>query len=135
MDKLSEAPRFGKMLAIYTDKVEYRDYNLDELDLETNIDNLLEVHLYDMEKEYRAIKSRREQGFIVCIINDEEEKKGCDDSEIVEYVEEAFLIKNNPDEKKYANKVKIINYIKYNENDMMYISNYRLAMCQEEHYE
>ncbi len=118
---LLKAPEHGKMYAIYIGKVVYEPYTREQLlekdDLE---ENLLELHLFDKEKEYRYIKKRR--GYIETEISDEAVEH--DD----EYSEKIFTLKKNqekPDEN--HGEVRVINYIKYDENDLLTIQDYRLA--------
>ena len=123
MKKIDKAPEKGKMLALYLDKEpDYRDYVLSALEIEE--DKLLELHLYDDKKEYRAMKSSVKGRFIESIIEDSSVKY----DEV--YEESVYLLnKDKPDEQKnLSKKVKIVNYIQYNkDNDMMSITNYRLS--------
>ena len=50
---LLNAPQQGIMYALYTDRVEYKKYNLQELSEESLAKNLLELHLFTETEEYR----------------------------------------------------------------------------------
>lgn len=106
MELLSKAPQKGMMYALYVDKMIYQPYNsLDEISDE----GLLELHLFDKKEEYRFIKARKKD--IEVIINDT--KIPHEDT----YEEVIFTEKG---------KIKVVNYISYDENDLLTIQNYRL---------
>lgn len=117
---LLKAPEQGTMYAIYIGKVVYEHYTRETLLKDADLEeNLLELHLFDKEKEYRYIKKRK--GYIETEISDETVE--CDDK----YEETIFTLKKNqekPDEN--HGQVKIINYIKYDENNLLTIQDYRL---------
>ena len=108
--RINEAPESGVMYALYVDRVVYKEYLKDDLinDLALE-DKLLELHLFDENKEYRLIKARNKD--IECVIED---SVNHDDK----YEENIFV-----GDKK---KVTVINYIKYDEDDLLRFVNYRL---------
>lgn len=107
---LLDAPEQGTMYALYTDRVVYQKYNREDLPEEEILkEKLLELHLFDEEVEYRCIKTRR--GEIEARISD---KISHED----QYTEQIFTLDGE--------KVDVINYITYDENDLMRIDNYRL---------
>ena len=121
---LLEVPEQGMMYAIYTNEVKYEKYNRSDLDEKEILrENLLELHLFDEEVEYRYVKMRERQKeeakFI--IISDEtvpHEKS---------YPEKIYTLKpgqEKPD--RNSEFVEVISYITYDENDLMRIDNYRL---------
>lgn len=56
---LLDVPEQGMMYAIYTDEVKYEKYNRSDLnEKEILRENLLELHLFDEEVEYRYVKMR-----------------------------------------------------------------------------
>ena len=116
---LEKAPKKGMMYALYVDKVVYEPYvSKDSIKDEKN---LLELHLFDEEKEYRFIK-RRNQVPIQEVISDIDilgEKANKQNS----YPETIFT----EDDK----QIKVINYISYDENDLLTIENYRLKEVKE----
>ena len=62
------APESGVMYALYVDCVEFKEYNdINPNDLE-NDNNLLELHLFDKNIEYRYIKARNKA--IRCLVVD-----------------------------------------------------------------
>ncbi len=121
---LLKAPEHGTMYAIYIDKVVYEPYTRETLLKDTELkENLLELHLFDKEKEYRYIKKRK--GYIETEISDETVELDDKDDK---YEETIFTLKKNqekPDEN--HGEVRVINYIKYDENDLLTIQDYRLA--------
>ena len=53
--ELLKAPERGMLYALYTDRMEYRPYEREDLPLKEELQkNLLELHLFDEKKEYRA---------------------------------------------------------------------------------
>lgn len=107
---LLDAPEQGLMYALYTDRVVYQKYNRQDLPEEGILkEKLLELHLFDEEVEYRYIKTRK--GEIEARISD---KVSHEDY----YTERIFTLDGE--------KVDVINYITYDENDLMRIDNYRL---------
>ena len=112
-----EVPKDGYVYACFREKVLFqkRDLELDKYIL-NNQAMLLELHIFDAQQEYRLI--RCETGdFIEAVVNDEEagvEKK----VEIVQ-VEGGFA--------SVMECLKVVNYIDYDNNGMLSISNYRFA--------
>lgn len=108
------------MYALYVHKVEYKRYSRSELAENKNLqDKLLELHLFDDKKEYRYIKTR--SGEIETIISDETVEYQD------QYIERIFTLadkKEDPDQN--SGRVEVINYITYDEDDLMRIQNYRL---------
>ena len=129
--ELLKAPEHGMLYALYTDRMEYRPYEREDLPLKEELQkNLLELHLFDEKKEYRFIKKRKrkteieEEGTeigeeIEVVVSDEE--KGYDDL----YIERIFTQKDEK-EKNHASCIEVVNYLVYDENDLLKIKNYRL---------
>ena len=123
------APEKGVMYALYTDRMVYKSYSKEELPDEVTLTKgLLELHLFDENKEYRYINKRKGQ-IEVCI---EDAKVKHDDI----YEETIFTLNPAQGEEhisadKAQNKVGVVNYITYDENDLMFISNYRLKEVRE----
>lgn len=117
---LLNIPEQGIMYALYVDRVVYQKYSRDELLQNKNLQNkLLELHLFDETKEYRYIKARN--GEIETLINDDAVEHQD------QYTERIFTLadkKENPDEN--SGRIEVINYITYDEDDLMRIQNYRL---------
>ena len=120
-EKLVEAPESGTMYALYEDRVVYEKYTRSSLG--DDIDKgLLELHLFDREKEFRCAKATR--GYIITCVSDDNAKPD-------DIYEEVIYTKTPSDEDDDArkgsdNKVGVVNYIKYDDNDMITIPNYRL---------
>ena len=127
---LAKAPEHGIMYALYTGRVVYEPYDRDRLpSAEEMQKGLLELHLFDEYKEYRFIRSAR--GDIELCVDDNiisycdrDEKNVHSDT----YTEGKIITltkgQESPDESK--DYVEIVNYISYDENDLMTINNYRL---------
>ena len=117
---LLQTPKQGMMYALYTDRVVYESYSKNSLPSEEEIKkDLLELHLFDAVGEYRYIKTRK--GEIESFINDE--NMDYQDT----YVEKIYTLGGNVEKSdKNAGKVEVVNYISYDENDLMVIRNYRL---------
>lgn len=117
MNNIYQAPESGIMYALYIDRMVFQTYVKEELlkdpELETN---LLEMHLFDDTKEYRYIKTRSKREHPVDFVI---EDSGMDYDDTYE---ESVYVQKNP----AAKKVTIVNYIKYNENDFLTFTNYRL---------
>ena len=112
---LELAPKSGVMYALYKDRVEYRNYNLNDLQADSKLnDNLLELHLFDKDSEYRIVQSGR--GKIEVCINDSNTR--FDDK----YIERVYTNQNYDT----CRQVEVVNYITYDENDLAVINNYRL---------
>lgn len=117
--ELLKAPERGMLYALYTDRMEYRPYEREDLLLkEKDLQkNLLELHLFDEKKEYRFIKKRKgELEVVVC-----DERKDYDDL----YIEKIFT-QEDEKEKNHASCIEVVNYLVYDENDLLRIKNYRL---------
>lgn len=122
--ELLKAPERGMLYALYTDRMEYRPYEREDLPLKEELQkNLLELHLFDEKKEYRFIKKRKRkteiEEEIEVVVSDEE--KGYDDL----YIERIFTQKDEK-EKNHASCIEVVNYLSYDENNLLKIKNYRL---------
>ncbi|WP_456082529.1 hypothetical protein [Mediterraneibacter sp.] len=120
MMNLSQAPEQGTMYALYRDKVVYRPYIRENLVLQEDEEkNLLELHLFDAKKEYRYVKMRK--GTVETVISDATVMHED------QYVERIFTLDSKEKMREvYKGCVEIVNYITYDENDLMTIQNYRL---------
>lgn len=131
--KKEKAPVSGMMYALYKDRVVYCPYCMARIDLDGDkrriilteqpelAENLLELHLFNTQKEYRMV-SRRGLKPVSRLIDDScmEKEKG----EFI-YTEEQI---QTLDIDHTGNKVpvNIVNYVMYDEDDLLYIENYRL---------
>lgn len=125
---LSRAPGKGLMLAYYRKKIVFRAYDLEKEGLqelpvrEEELGELLELHLFDEDVEFRAVRTDAGTNcYISSIISD------SPDAEYVTeemYLEEEFC--------RTAKTLRVINYIEDRKNGMIQIANYRLAAVREE---
>ena len=124
MLKLNDAPQRGTTYATFIDKMVYKKYeSLKEIEELVVKDKLLEIHLFDKEKELRFLKTR-DEGIVQYLISDTKE--------YAIYEEELYVSGENIDKQdKLSEKIKVVNYIKYDENDMIHIINYRLAEVEQ----
>lgn len=116
---LDNAPDKGTMYALYVDRVVFKAYSKDELlnDLYLE-DKLLELHLFDKSKEYRYINARNDS--IETVVSDEVYHDDV-------YVEKIYVqAKADEETSKNSKCIEVVNYIKYDENDLLNICNYRL---------
>jgi len=75
------------------------------------------LHLFDTQKEYRAVRTRM-NGFLETVIADEWEDT---------YEEKIYVLGSNIDKAEGLKKqVIVVNQITYNKDDMLNIRNYRL---------
>lgn len=115
----SMMPKKGIKYALYKDRVVYEAY--DKLPEESEFqDNLIEMHLFDNEKEYRYVKLSGNKVIERLISDDNELGQGISDETKAEhtYIERIYTTAGSD--------VEIVNYISYDENDIMMINNYRL---------
>lgn len=124
MLNIEYAPERGMIYALYVDKMIYESYeNKQQLTEYLAEEKLLEMHLFDREKELRFLKTG--SGEIKSYeIKDSEE---YDDV----YVESIYLLGADIDQTKdLKQKVEVVNYIRYDENDLLNIVNYRLKEAE-----
>lgn len=121
--RLDEAPVAGNLLAYTRKKVIFREYkNLAEVRAILADQELLEVHLFDPEKEYRCILTRSpryERGVIETVADFPEQ---TDRMNI--YTEQVLL-----EDSVGGGSITVLNHLKYHEKSgMMTVDNYRLKM-------
>lgn len=121
--KISKMPQNGYLLISFIDGVEFCKYEtLAEVEEKMKLwkeRTFLEVHAFNKEYEWRWIVSRR-KGAIEAKIEDGQEE--------MKFEENVLVI---PEFKHVLNKIKVINYMAYDENDMLYVKGYRLAPGEE----
>ena len=120
-------PISGIKYILYKSKVVFEKYSFSEKELNDfnieQIDNndLLELHMFDEQKEYRVVKSRRKgrEEFLFSDIDTPHDDV---------YIEEVLLInKQNADIlENLLETVKIVNYLSYEDDDILHINAYRL---------
>lgn len=123
--EVKHAPDTGMMLAYYRKAVIFDAYSKENLEtvfseLEQEKGTLLELHLFDNEKEFRAVL--KEDGtYTQSVIADASDTESVTEFVIEEmYLEGAYA--------KKAETIKVINYLEYKENGMLQVTNYRLTL-------
>ena len=117
LERIGEAPKRGYALIYTRRKVIFKAYDdMDQLMSEIKNEELLEVHLFDDDCEYRAVSTqsiRYPSGVIEAVVGKENAEQSI-------FEEEVLL------EGKDQQKITVLNYISYDENGMAFIDNYRL---------
>lgn len=120
LKRSSEAPSCGQMLAYTRERVIFQPYvSLDEVRQILADKRLLELHLFDEDREYRAIVSRSprfENGVIETVVDFLSDK-------VNEIYEDTVAL-----QEKFGSAITVLNHIYYDEYGMAYIDNYRLRM-------
>ena len=126
----ANAPEKGIVYALLRNQVVFKGYeSLEEVEQLAADGKLLELHLFDGEKEFRRVRTRMD-GFLDTVITDETEKEKAGDA-FDTYEESVFVLGADVDQSAdFKNKVIVVNYITYNEDDMITISNYRLKEAE-----
>lgn len=131
LKRVNKAPVSGQLLAYTRKTVHFQPYgSLAEVEALLQEDTLLEIHLFDHDREYRAIATRSRRfadGMIETVADFPEEVAG----DI--YRERAQLSKKDSDEMPTSGNtdpqtITVLNHISYGENGMAYVDNYRLQM-------
>ena len=127
-----EPPKRGKALIYFLTKLYYGTYRLEgnELELDGAISDMteqgqreiLEMHLFDEDTEYRKVHSQARRGYIEALINDRTTKSDLN------IMENCFLLQEYLPEEKLG----VVSYLQYDENDMLELINYRLCMAKGE---
>lgn len=117
-----KAPKEGLVLAYFRNCVKFQIYKDNQLEKDGKIlgedkDELLELHMFDENVEFRAVKSRSQKKYIPNdILNNDNQEK----------IEEVVLL-----EQKSPNKVRVVNYLAYDEYGMAKIAGYQLRRIKE----
>lgn len=124
MLNIEHAPERGTIYALYVDKMIYESYeNKQQLTEYLSEEKLLEMHLFDRKKELRFLKTGNGE------IKSYEIKDEKDYDDV--YVESIYLLGVDIDQTKdLKQKVEVVNYIRYDENDLLNIVNYRLKEAE-----
>lgn len=127
LERINNAPLKGYILAYSKKGVLFSEY---DVSVTNNMEfqqwkygELLELHIFNEKKEYRAVFSEDRQKYIEAVIQEQEDKE--EKNVKVEYM----FLKNS------SKKLKVVNYIAYDGNDMIVINNYRLAGVISDHSE
>lgn len=122
LTKVGEAPGQGWLLACFRKKVVFVQYcSLEEVREHIAQGELLELHLFDQDKEYRAILSqsrRYPSGVVETVVDFRLDKETTYNEEVYLETEYRYL----------GEKIQICNHLAYDENGMLEIDNYRLVM-------
>ena len=146
LNRISEACKDGYVLAVYRSGVEFGTWH-GELPWKNHKDeDLLELHIFDAQSEYRAVSSDiAENGWIEAVLCGDKTEHLID-SRMQLYGEEfagasetggSYAVKENgrkytfylPYKKSdFDNGIYLLvrNYYDYDENDLLYLSGYRL---------
>lgn len=132
MIEKEKAPVLGMMYALYKNKMVYSPYCMSRDDSDGNekriilmeqpdlAENLLELHLFDADREYRMVL-RRGLNTVSKIIDD-----SCIQIKEGDFKYEEQIQTLDRDQDGNPGLVKIVNYVTYDEDDLLYIENYRL---------
>lgn len=120
LEKIAEAPEKGHILAYLRNEVKFEEYDsrneiIKRMETLASEKNLLELHLFDENKEYRAILSREEKGYIEHIADFADEE---DTTYKEEWISDAGENKN----------ITIINRITFDAQGIAQISDYRMMV-------
>lgn len=124
LKRISEAPQKGYVLSYLRDKVIFKRYeSIDGLLNELTENEILELHLFDNDIEYRAVTStskRYSDGIIEDVIDFKYDSKSeeCFKSDMI--LEDGFI--------KDIHKISVINHLVYDENGSVSVDNYRLIV-------
>ncbi|SES98017.1 hypothetical protein [[Clostridium] polysaccharolyticum] len=117
-----KAPKEGVVLAYFRNCVKFQIYKDNQLEKDGKIlgedkEELLELHMFDENMEFRAVKSRSQKKYIPndVLYNDNQDK-----------IEEVILL-----EQKTPGKIRVVNYLSYDEYGMAKIAGYQLRWIRE----
>lgn len=125
LERVSDAPGSGQMLAYTRTEVIFKRYSsLEEVKTAIEGKEMLELHLFDNDKEYRCVKTRSAkkypQGIIETVVD-----FGIDLNDDSKYYAETVLLEANDDKHE---SMTVYNEVEYSETGMLYVKNYRLVM-------
>lgn len=128
-----EPPKQGRALICFRTRLYYGAYRIeeDELELEESMPEMaereqreiLEMHLFDENREYRRLYSQAQQGYLESVVSDQEADKDL----II--TENCFVLPEYAPER----KISVVSYLRYDENDMLELVNYRLGIARGGH--
>lgn len=122
MIDVSKMPERGIVYALYKDRVVFKKYNSIE-EVTVSEENLLELHCFDSKREYRYLDGDE------VVIEDGDNLQDCYEETVVTLQNEDGSLDDSFDKRDRLEKrmkVGIVNYIEYDENDLLRICNYRL---------
>lgn len=122
LEQIEEAPECGKAMICFRTGLYYGDFRRSGADIAIEDfpaqDKFLELHLFDTKTEYRAVYSEAREAYIVSVIRDETETFAK------KIEEECYLLPEYQEE-----KIGVANYMCFDKNDMLCLSNYRLYIA------
>lgn len=121
---VGEAPKQGYMLAYLRKEILFERYNeLEDVRKLIEQEELLELHLFNQDKEYRCVasQSKRHPSGVV-------ETKPIVDFKKDEKTTYGEMIYLETKYQKIGNTIQILNHLKYDENGMLEVDDYRLVM-------
>lgn len=131
MPDLMKAPECGTVYAVTDTKICYEKYD-DKKKAERLIaesGRLLELHMFDSVCEYRYVAAAGRPP-VEDVYSDSSmaASLGWDENEMSQHIyEERVFIADSADKKDgFKNRAGVVNYIQYDEDDMLHIVNYRL---------
>ncbi len=140
LEQIGQAPKQGCLLMYTRKNVIFKKYDCADADIKEYIvsnaniekgETILELHLFDADCEYRAVQSAAHRTYpgsaketAEYVVTKEESWK----DDIDEYVENILLEKKF---KSVGSRIRVINYMQYDENGMAEMYNYRLALPEE----
>ena len=115
-----EVPENGYVIAYFRQGVCFQKMD-DEIhvQIENRLSELLELHVFDSEKEYRLVR-RQAGGFIEAIVTDQD-----GEGKIRESKTEKVLVESRFQQ--VMKHLRVVNYIDYDESGMLSINDYRVA--------
>lgn len=120
-----KAPHRGQLLVYTRTKVLFEKYaDLNEVKNLLAGKELLEVHLFDKNKEYRAVATRGKRKFKDCNNGVIEHEAEFENDEMRVYKENVLL----DNKYKTYGSITVLNHIDYDENGMAKFDDYRLVM-------
>ena len=120
-----DAPESGCFAAYTREKLLFHRYTaLDEVKAVLQEKELLELHLFDAKREYRAVKtaSRRYSSGVIEAVTE----AGSDEEKASSYCETVWLEPSLRSEG--LDRIQVFHEITYDEKGMLTITNYRLAL-------
>lgn len=119
----NNAPEKGYVLAYFRTQALFQEFQKTDSEmrsLDERIAELLELHIFDSEREYRLMRCESGE-FIETVVSDEYMAARPDAERITE------TVKVESGYRKMMEHLRIVNYISYNENGMLSVDNYRFA--------
>lgn len=115
--ELKKVPDKGYLLAYFRSELVFSyQSGIQELLEKKGLENLLELHVFDENEEYRLLRTGKGKWIEVTVSDEKVQKE--------KKVECVKIEKKYEDAMKYLN---VVNYIDYDENGMIAINQYRLA--------